>query len=47
MSQMGFFDIANRYAGLDAKIDPLVKTEVQGILPSPGIKCRSAYPSAS
>ena len=25
MGQMGFFDIANRYAGLDAKNDPLVK----------------------
>ncbi len=27
MSQMGFFDIANRYAGLDAKNDPLVKLD--------------------
>ncbi len=27
MSQMGFFDIANRYAGLDAKNDPLVKID--------------------
>ena len=25
--QMGFFDIAKRYAGLDAKNDPLVKIE--------------------
>lgn len=25
MGQMGFFGIAKRYAGLDAKIDPLVK----------------------
>jgi len=25
MGQMGFFDIAKRYAGLDAKNDPLVK----------------------
>ncbi len=25
MGQTGFFDIANRYAGLDAKNDPLVK----------------------
>ena len=24
MSQLGFFDIANRYAGLDAKNDPLL-----------------------
>ena len=27
MSQMGFFDIAQRYAGLDAKNDPLVKID--------------------
>jgi len=27
MGQMGFFDIANRYAGLDAKPDPLVKID--------------------
>lgn len=27
MGQMGFFDIADRYAGLDAKNDPLVKIE--------------------
>ena len=27
MSQLGFFDIANRYAGLDAKNDPLVKID--------------------
>jgi IS5 family transposase len=27
MSQMGFFDISNRYAGLDAKNDPLVKID--------------------
>ena len=25
MGQMGFFDVANRDAGLDAKSDPLVK----------------------
>ena len=31
MSQMGFFDIANRYAGLDAKNDPLVK--IDGVVP--------------
>ena len=24
MGQMGFFDVARRYAGLDAKKDPLV-----------------------
>ena len=27
MGQMGFFDIANRYAGLDAKSDPLLKID--------------------
>ena len=27
MGQMGFFDIANRYADLDAKNDPLVKID--------------------
>ena len=27
MGQMGFFDVANRYAGLDAKNDPLVKID--------------------
>ena len=27
MSQLGFFDIANRYAGLDAKNDPLLKID--------------------
>ena len=25
MGQMGFFDVSKRYAGLDAKADPLVK----------------------
>ncbi len=25
MGQMGFFDVSKRYAGLDAKSDPLVK----------------------
>ena len=25
MNQMSFFDLANRYAGLDAKNDPLLK----------------------
>ena len=27
MGQMGFFDISKRYAGLDAKNDPLVKID--------------------
>ena len=31
MGQMGFFDLANRYAGLDAKNEPLVK--VDGVVP--------------
>ena len=26
MAQMGFFDVENRYAALDAKHDPLVKS---------------------
>ena len=25
MGQLGFFDVSQRYAGLDAKDDPLVK----------------------
>ena len=31
MGQMGFFDVAQRYAGLDAKNDPLVK--IDGLVP--------------
>lgn len=31
MAQMGFFDLSDRYAGLDAKRDPLV--EIDGIVP--------------
>ena len=27
MGQMGFFDVAARYAGLDAKKDPLLKID--------------------
>ena len=27
MSQLGFFDVANRYAGLEAKNDPLLKID--------------------
>ena len=27
MGQMGFFDIANQYAGLDAKNDPLARID--------------------
>jgi hypothetical protein len=25
MGQLGFFDVSKRYAGLDGKVDPLVK----------------------
>ena len=31
MSPLGFFDVSNRYAGLDAKNDPLLK--IDGIVP--------------
>ena len=27
MGQMGFFDLGNRYSGLDAKNEPLLKIE--------------------
>ena len=30
MDQMGFFDVENRYAALDAKNDPLVKINAVG-----------------
>jgi len=38
MGQMGFFDIANRYAGLDAKNDPLVK--IDGVVPWEALRPR-------
>ena len=38
MGQMGFFDIANRYAGLDAKNDPLVK--IDAVVPWEGFRVR-------
>lgn len=31
MAQMGFFDLLDRYASLDAKRDPLV--EIDGVVP--------------
>ena len=31
MGQMGFYDLANRYAGLDAKNEPLVKIDEAGV----------------
>ena len=30
MGQMGFFDLGNRYTGLDAKNDPLLKIDGGG-----------------
>ncbi len=38
MGQMGFFDTANRYAGLDAKNDPLVK--IDGVVPWEALRPR-------
>ncbi len=38
MGQMGFFDIANRYAGLDAKNDPLVR--INSIVRWEDFRCR-------
>ena len=31
MGQMGFFDLGNRYSGLDAKNEPLLK--IDGVVP--------------
>ena len=31
MGQMGFFDLGNRYCGLDAKNEPLLK--IDGVVP--------------
>ena len=36
MGQMGFFDLGNRYSGLDAKNEPLLKIEVASV-------CRTAW----
>lgn len=38
MGQMGFYDLANRYAGLDAKADPLVK--LKAMVPWDGFRAR-------
>ena len=38
MGQMGFFDIADRYAGLDAKNDPLAK--INSIVPWEDFRAR-------
>ena len=35
MGQMGFFDVARRYAGLDAKNDPLL--QIDALIPWEGI----------
>ena len=42
MGQMGFFDLSNRYTGLDAKNDPLAKIERKKATssPPPGIRMR-------
>ena len=42
MAQMGFFDVENRYAALDAKHDPLVKIKCRrslGSIPQPPGEC--------
>lgn len=39
MGQMGFFDIAKRCAGLDAKNGPLVKIDV--VVPWEGLRSRA------
>ena len=38
MGQMGFFDIANRYAGLDAKNDPLAR--IDAVVPWENFRAR-------
>ena len=38
MSQMGFFDVENRYAALDAKNDPLVK--INAVVPWEAFRSR-------
>jgi IS5 family transposase len=38
MGQMGFFDVAKRYAGLDAKLDPLVR--IDALVPWAGFRGR-------
>ena len=43
MGQMGFYDLANRYAGLDAKADPLVK--LKAMVPWDDFRARLDTPS--
>ena len=38
MGQMGFFDLGNRYTGLDAKNDPLLK--IDGVVPWEDLRAR-------
>ena len=38
MAQMGFFDVENRYAALDAKNDPLVK--INAVVPWEAFRSR-------
>jgi hypothetical protein len=38
MGQMGFFDVSNRYAGLDAKNDPLLK--INAVVPWENFRAR-------
>ena len=38
MGQMGFFDIANRYAGLDGKNDPLAR--IDAVVPWENFRAR-------
>ena len=39
MGQMGFFDLGNRYSGLDAKNEPLLK--IDGVVPWEDLRARS------
>ena len=38
MGQMGFFDLGNRYTGLDAKNEPLLK--IDGVVPWEDLRAR-------
>ena len=38
MGQMGFFDLGNRYSGLDAKNEPLLK--IDGVVPWEDLRAR-------
>ena len=39
MGQMGFFDLGNRYSGLDAKNEPLLK--IDGVVPWEDLRART------